>query len=171
MSKPTLGQRLALYSSAAGASVMAGSAMASPVDADISVNLTVTSDGSGDFFTEDQDIDITGNGINDFTLRVRDRSDDANPDSPFTNCGTVRLIPDQYAGSAIAVEADGYAALIADGAQVGPELDFAVDGDFSFTAASTLFESCGRSEGNEVGHFGVGTRGFVGLRFEVDGKV
>lgn len=178
MNSKNLGRRLALYTSAAGAGVMAGSAMAAPVDANVSIDLTVSSDGSGDFFSEEFDIDITGNGITDFTLSVRDRSDDDNPDSPLVNCGTVRLVPNAYAGAAIAIagdddpEAAGYAALIAGGAQVGPDLDFGVDGQPfpSSTSASTLFESCGRSEGNEVGNFDEGTRGFVGLRFELDGN-
>ena len=165
MSKSSLGQRLALYSSAAGASVMAGSAMAAPVDAEISVSLTATSDGTNTDSTEVQDIDITGNEFNDFRLSVRDRSNNEDPDSPLTNCGTVRLIPYQYAGSAVAVEADGYAALIAAGAEVGPDLDFGVGG-----AASTLFESCFRGEGFELGQFQPGTRGFLGLRFEVGGN-
>lgn len=138
-------KRLSLYSLAAGAGAVASAgALGAPIDANVSGQISVGSDTP----SAELEIDISGNGQNDFRLRG----------SYFGNdCGYVELrgLFDGVRLGEVAVDPDfqfgGYAALIGAGESVDETLEWRQGG--------YLFGDCGNR-----GFFPPTTRGFVGLR-------
>ena len=141
-----LRKRLSLYSVAAGAGALAGgSAFADTVETGIFVEVSV---GPGGFETEM--IDVNGDGIDNFELRVSNND--------FSYCGAVRLrgesSQDGVLDDADIDDFESYAALIGEGDSIGPGDDF--------DSYSTLFGDCYSPDGN----FPPTTRGFIGFQFE-----
>lgn len=159
MSKSTtsIQKRLAMYTSAAGATVVAGGAMAEVIDANISETVTA-SNGSDSVM-----IDVNGDGTDNFQFWVLDN---AYGGSDGYGCGSVAFWA-QGTDNGIAYDDslddfEAYAALIAEGSQVDASLDFNTAGGTTY-----LWGSC--YEPHES--LAPGNRGFIGFQFEASGDI
>ena len=162
MSKSTtsIQKRLAMYTSAAGATVVAGGAMAEVIDANISETVTA-SNGSDSVM-----IDVNGDETDNFQFTVWDS---AYGGSDGYGCGSIYFSA-QNDGDGIAYddsidEWENYAALIAEGSQVDSSLDF--DTGDTGGWATFLWGDC--YEPNEV--LAPGNRAFIGFQFEANGDI
>ena len=159
-SATSIHKRLAMYTSAAGATVVAGGAMAEVIDANISETVTANS-GSDSVM-----IDVNGDGTDNFQFWV---NDSAYGGSDGYGCGSIYFSA-QNDGDGIAYDDSidewaNYAALIAEGSQVGAGLDF--DTGDTGGWATYLWGSC--YEPYET--LAPGNRGFIGFQFEASGDI
>lgn len=161
MSKPSssssLKKRLAMYTSAAGASMVAGGAMAEVIDANISETITVTNSSDSVM------IDVNGDGTNNFSFSVWD-----NPYGGYGGygCGNVSFFAqNENDGIAyddgVGTEWDYYAALIAEGSQVDASLDF------NLWSTTHVWGDCYEPAAS----LAPGNRGFIGFQFEANGSI
>ncbi|GEM_PF-3460507 len=133
-----LDRRLAYYTVAAGAGMIAGSASAAPVNANI--NITVTAEEGGFEF---ESFDVDGDSNLDFQLQVSLGSSDGYGGY----CGEVVLSAQNESGWT------AYAQPITPGTQI--------DETFDYTGYNWLYEGCPFSE---PGFFDLNERGFIGFR-------
>jgi hypothetical protein len=140
-SEAGLERRLASYTIAAGAGVLASTAGAAPTDPGINVSLTA---GTADFV--DQTIDIDGDGNDDFLFQVR--TDYTDNSSGY--CGAVELRPESTQRGVTA-----YNAPISAGTQIDETTDFNEYQGFLYNGCDWFTEGYG---------FDPGDRGFIGFR-------
>ena len=133
-----LERRLAYYTMAASAGMLATAASAAPTNANISVSVTAE---EGDF--ESEEFDVDGDSSMDFNLQVSLN----NSDGYAGYCGQVLLSSSNGSGWT------AYAQPIAPGTEV--------DDSFQYTGWDYLYQGC---EDSDPGVFGLNERGFIGFR-------
>ena len=139
-----LERRLAFYTVAASAGMLAGAASAEPTDANI--NITVTAGpGSSDF----EEFDVDGDSELDFELEV----DYGGSGFYGGYCGEVLLFSSENPDAGWTA----YAQPIAPGTQI--------DETFEFATFDWLYEGC---PDDPPGVFGLDERGFIGFRLPAD---